>query len=89
MKNNNERIENILEQAEIFQDDTLGYGYMSKEELNNLLEQLLSEMLDTEIKWLQSVLDTKHINEDSRWIIEGRIDKLKERLQKLKGDKLI
>ena len=31
-----------------------------------------------EIKWLQSVLDTKHIMEEDRWIIEGRLDKLKQ-----------
>ena len=28
---------------------------------------------DKEVKWLQSVLDTKHIEEGSRWIIEGRL----------------
>ena len=31
-----------------------------------------------EVKWLQSILDTKHIEENSRWIIEGRLRNLKE-----------
>lgn len=30
-----------------------------------------------EIDWLQSILDSKHINKDNKWIIEGRISKLK------------
>ncbi len=50
----------------------------------------LKEREQEEIKWLQSVLDTKHINEDSRWIIEGRISKLKgcvSPCQEVKDDK--
>jgi len=39
------------------------------------------QMLKEEIKWLQSVLDTKHIKEEDKWIIDGRISKVKERIK--------
>jgi hypothetical protein len=41
-------------------------------------EKSRAEALTDEIKWLKSVLDTRHIAETSRWIIEGRISKLEK-----------
>ena len=41
-----------------------------------------TQAIKEEIKWLQSVLDTKHIADESRWIIEGRISKQKALLEK-------
>lgn len=36
-----------------------------------------------EIKWLESVLKTKHIKEQDKWVIEGRISKLKKEILEL------
>ena len=50
-------------------------------ELKKELEDVRRELegyKKKEVKWLQSILDTKHIEENSRWIIEGRLRNLKE-----------
>jgi len=39
------------------------------------------QMLKQEIKWLQSVLDTNHLMEEDRWIIEGRLSKLQDEIK--------
>ena len=41
----------------------------------------IHQMLKEELKWLQSILDTKHIKEEYKWIIDGRISKLNERIK--------
>ena len=45
---------------------------------NQELKKKLEDYKKKEVKWLQSILDTKHIEENSRWIIEGRLRNLKE-----------
>ena len=64
---------------EIYKDSKYRSQFNNAEKMmKDLLKIALQEREKKEIKWLQSILDTKHINEDSRWIIEGRISKLKE-----------
>jgi hypothetical protein len=48
-----------------------------KEKDRIFARKVIVECYKTEIKWLKSVIDTRHIAETSRWIIEGRISKLK------------
>ena len=89
-QNNNKRIENILEQAEIFQNDNLGYENMSKEELKNLLEQLLSEMLDKFEKMIDELRDKcktgtyEKIEDDYFEISYQDFEELKQKLEGLK-----
>lgn len=52
-----------------------------------MLKGLISgykQAVKEDTRWLQSILDTKHISEDNRWIIIGRISKLKELFRKPK-----
>ena len=39
-------------------------------------KKVVIECYKAEIKWLKSILKTRHIAETSRWIITGRISKL-------------
>jgi len=45
------------------------------------------KFLKEDIKWLQSTLDTGHIQEPNAWVIEGRISKRQELLEKLQEKK--
>jgi hypothetical protein len=62
---------------EIYGDEKYRSQFNNAEKMmKDLLKIALQEREKEEIKWLQSVLDTRHLHEDSKWIIEGRISKL-------------
>ena len=79
------RIEKEMEECECGQGIGVELGkcpihdvlYSKHEGMRYAVHQKLKE----EIKWLQSVLGTNHLKEEDRWIIEGRLSKLQDKIK--------
>ena len=79
MNKEKEIIDKIL--VEIRKDcraSNIPLNYSEESILINGVKRAIQLVKYEEIKWLQSILDTKHISNDNRWIIEGRISKLEK-----------